>query len=153
MVALLLVVFGTGLYLTINKIFRSEKALQDITDDNVIIVKPQLDYKLIGCDKGDRSSKSRVDISTVSDGRLHFTQKLVTYCNANEDNLKLYLEIYGDELLVKEVFNADMVTKCVCPIGISGDISGLKEGIKYKLRFVFENKYSGEKKLIKEKNL
>ena len=90
----------------------------------------------------DRNLKGKVDVSAVSEGEVHFDQKLVTYCNANEDNLKLELETDKDQIVVREIFDSDMVVKCVCPLTIEGAVSGLEKGRDYKVRFVFENKYN-----------
>ena len=100
-------------------------------------------YEVKGC-KGDGYSKNNLVNITVLDNSIEFNQTLITYCNANKDNLKLEYSRQGNTLKINEIFESAMVTKCICSVEIKGRISNLEKGV-YKIGFVFDNRYTNQK--------
>lgn len=86
----------------------------------------------------------------ISNQSLKFEQRLSTYCNASEENLKLSLHKENQKLEIRETFTADVVTKCVCPIRIKGQINNLEVG-EYRLSVIFENGYTHQTDIIDER--
>jgi hypothetical protein len=103
-------------------------------------------YEMKSCGGAGEFKNNSIDI-TVLDNSVKFTQILNTYCNANKDNLKLKYSKQGNTLEVNEIFKSMTVTKCVCPLEITGTISNLEKG-RYKIKFVFDNRYVNQKEVI-----
>lgn len=84
-------------------------------------------------------------------GRIHIAQRLRTYCNSS-NKISFRLRQKGKKLILKEIFRAKTVARCICPIHISADITGLRPGT-YSLAVVFDNRYAKEKQRLHHVNI
>jgi hypothetical protein len=103
-----------------------------------------LSYEFGAC-----SGKKTDSINLSQSGSsLLFTQVLNTYCGA-EDAIVITYKRTGDSIEVRETFDADVVSKCICPQEIEGQVADLEPG-RYWVKFVFDNRYTGEVKTLAE---
>jgi hypothetical protein len=111
-----------------------------------------LEYQVRACDMSrEEQLNDSLDILILSDS-ITFSQILNTYCNAGEDNLKLFYMKRGNVLEVREVFDDSTAARCVCPLRIQGTITGLSSN-DYTLKFVFDNRYTGQEGVVREFNV
>jgi hypothetical protein len=123
----------------------------------VVAISPELlagdmEYRLTACDalRGEPANDS-IELVALSDS-LTFSQVLNTYCNSNSTNMQVSYSKKGYLLEVLEVFDGETAARCICPLKIQGRISNLEKG-EYYLRFVFDNRYTGETGVVGEFNV
>ena len=80
---------------------------------------------------------------------MKFTQVFNTYCNADKSNFRLEYSLTDRNIEIREIFDADMVARCICPLRIEGQIYDLTEG-KYYIQFIFDNINTRQIAIIEE---
>jgi hypothetical protein len=110
-------------------------------------------YNIKACseEKSYDNEPDSIDFSQ-SGNSLEFVQVFNNYCNTDENNLKLEYSLSDKVIEIREIFNTDGVAKCVCPIHIEGQIKNLEKG-KYRIKFIFDNRYLGQIKIIDEREI
>ena len=107
-------------------------------------MKDHVDYRK-NCQEDYKQEEPFISITTINDS-VKFNQIFKTYCNVNK-NLTLQYDKTSNYLIVNEIFDADYVTKCICPIEITGTIHNLEKG-NHKIQFIFDNKYTNQKTIL-----
>ena len=103
-------------------------------------------YNFKECE-GEKSNS--IELSQIGDS-LKFAQILNTYCESQKD-ITIKYTLSGKNIEIREIFSPKSgVAKCICPIGIEGQINNLEKG-RYNIKFVFDNRYVDQIKTFEEK--
>ena len=103
-------------------------------------------YKIKPCEERKPNS---IVLSQVGDA-IKFIQVFNTYCNASQDNLTIRYSLSNSNIEIRGVFDAQTVTRCICPLEIEGQINNLEKG-RYKIKFVFDNRYVDQIEVLEER--
>lgn len=99
-------------------------------------------YQIEECSTPTEDIDENIDLETTGNS-FQFTQTLSTYCNANEENLKLEYTKEGKTIEIEETFDSETAARCICPLEITGNIKNLEEG-QYTIKFTFNNKHTNQ---------
>jgi len=109
---------------------------------------PRLSYDIVRVPMNELQDKEWFDVAEeVGDNNLVFSQRLETYCGA-EDFLKLEVSIEGNTITITETYFGKNGGE-VCPYDIYGIIEPLQEGT-YFIRVIFVDKYLNKTEILHE---
>jgi len=106
------------------------------------------DYNFKGCTSSLSKAMNSIQLSQQRNS-IRFHQTLNTYCGAEGDMILQY-KISGNNIEVREILDAESISKCICPLEINGQIDDLEFGT-YNVKFVFENVLLNEINVLDEK--
>ncbi|MBK5114394.1 MAG: hypothetical protein KGD59_15120 [Candidatus Heimdallarchaeota archaeon] len=79
---------------------------------------------------------------------ITFDQVLWIYCNAYTGNFKLEISNDGPIIIIREIFDDTIVTRCTCPISIKGSINNVTSDFT-SIQFILDNRYVDQLEIIK----
>ncbi|MGC9779596.1 MAG: hypothetical protein HZR80_10175 [Candidatus Heimdallarchaeota archaeon] len=88
----------------------------------------------------------------IEGNNIVFKQILRIYCNADNKNFEITISYEGSTIIIREIFDDDIVARCICPIKIYGSINNVSSSFTA-LHFIFDNQYVNQVHTIETFNI